>query len=307
MTKTKFWTAHDFEPKQNFRWQVELGIEEHKFYATSATKPNFEIETKKFRNLNIKENYFGNVTWSPIIIEFVDSQHNPVLQLIRTYFDMHGFHLDSSLSEYHGFTRNDLDSYMVLELKALDSRQIEIEHWKLENCVPIKLEMSPFNYKSEDLSTYKLTIEYEWAYNQKFKEPEEEDKKNADDMLASLGTQRESIQTEVPTEKTTQGQALPAQSTPVQQDEKVKDPEKAKLDLLEKYSKKGGKRLRYRSKGPEVIQLQQALGVTPADGIWGKKTSDAIRKYQRKKGIKPLGIFGPKTFKALMEDSVVKK
>ncbi len=56
------------------------------------------------------------------------------------------------------------------------------------------------------------------------------------------------------------------------------------------------------SKGDNVKQLQQILGVTP-DGIFGPKTQQAVINYQSQNGLKPDGIVGPLTTQALNKQS----
>lgn len=56
------------------------------------------------------------------------------------------------------------------------------------------------------------------------------------------------------------------------------------------------------SKGNDVKKIQQHLGLDPADGIFGKKTEDAVKAWQKNNGLTADGIVGPKTL-ALMFDS----
>lgn len=52
------------------------------------------------------------------------------------------------------------------------------------------------------------------------------------------------------------------------------------------------------SKGSDVKRLQEFLHVT-ADGIFGKKTEDALKKYQKDNGLTADGICGAKTWSKL--------
>jgi hypothetical protein len=57
--------------------------------------------------------------------------------------------------------------------------------------------------------------------------------------------------------------------------------------------------LRRGSAGPLVVTLQQALGIEPADGVFGPQTEAAVRRAQRSRGLVPDGIVGPKSWAAL--------
>lgn len=50
------------------------------------------------------------------------------------------------------------------------------------------------------------------------------------------------------------------------------------------------------SAGKWVAHLQAALGLAPADGLFGPTTEALVRRLQRDKGLVPDGIVGPKTW-----------
>jgi peptidoglycan LD-endopeptidase CwlK len=56
--------------------------------------------------------------------------------------------------------------------------------------------------------------------------------------------------------------------------------------------------LKVGSKGKNVQRVQRAVNVKP-DGIYGKDTKEAVRKYQERKGLKVDGIVGEKTWNML--------
>lgn len=53
------------------------------------------------------------------------------------------------------------------------------------------------------------------------------------------------------------------------------------------------------SRGSVVILIQQALHLLP-DGIFGNQTEDAVKEFQKEKGLKPDGIVGPSTMSKLV-------
>ena len=58
--------------------------------------------------------------------------------------------------------------------------------------------------------------------------------------------------------------------------------------------------LKMGSKGKEVIELQERLGLV-ADNIFGKITDEAVREFQKANGLEPDGVVGRTTWKALFE------
>ena len=57
--------------------------------------------------------------------------------------------------------------------------------------------------------------------------------------------------------------------------------------------------LRKGSKGPEVVKMQQALGIT-ADGAFGLGTQIAVKNFQKKNGLTADGIAGPNTLTKIL-------
>lgn len=53
------------------------------------------------------------------------------------------------------------------------------------------------------------------------------------------------------------------------------------------------------SRGQEVKDLQEFLGLSPVDGIFGPATLAAVIKWQASRGLTPDGIVGPKTWDAM--------
>lgn len=59
--------------------------------------------------------------------------------------------------------------------------------------------------------------------------------------------------------------------------------------------------LRRGAKGPEVEEIQRAVGASKVDGTFGPATEAAVRRFQRARGLVGDGIVGPKTWALLAE------
>ena len=56
--------------------------------------------------------------------------------------------------------------------------------------------------------------------------------------------------------------------------------------------------LRRGARGADVARLQRAIGVAPADGVFGPQTDAALRRWQRSHGLAADGVAGPATWAA---------
>ena len=58
--------------------------------------------------------------------------------------------------------------------------------------------------------------------------------------------------------------------------------------------------IRKGSRGPFVVEVQDVLGIDPADGIFGPGTERVVKDWQTKNSLIPDGILGPKSLKVLL-------
>jgi putative chitinase len=59
--------------------------------------------------------------------------------------------------------------------------------------------------------------------------------------------------------------------------------------------------LRRGSRGPGVKMMQEALKISPADGIFGRGTERILKRWQEKRGLEPDGVAGPNTLDKLLD------
>ena len=58
--------------------------------------------------------------------------------------------------------------------------------------------------------------------------------------------------------------------------------------------------IRQGSRGPLVAEVQEKLGINPADGIFGPGTAKIVKNWQSTNALIADGIVGPKTLKKLL-------
>lgn len=64
--------------------------------------------------------------------------------------------------------------------------------------------------------------------------------------------------------------------------------------------------LKVGSKGDKVKRVQEYLGLSPVDGVFGKKTEAAVKQWQRNNGLTDDGIIGPKSFSLMFDEKPTK-
>lgn len=70
--------------------------------------------------------------------------------------------------------------------------------------------------------------------------------------------------------------------------------------LIPAVSSDGLPTIRRGSRGDAVKRMQEILGVSPADGVFGPMSEGAVRRWQRDKGLVADGIIGPKSWVLLI-------
>lgn len=167
-----FWANAKFEPKQNYRWKVEVldGQDRpvfNSFYAKSVQKPNFSIEVQEYNLINRKINHPTNVKWEPIEIVFIDDQKSTVIKYIQKYLNSINYRDTLEKNSIGIDTTSKLDgrnSMKNIIISQLDSEGKQIETWTLINPQIAAFANASLDYSDDALTTYSFTITYDWAY-----------------------------------------------------------------------------------------------------------------------------------------------
>lgn len=186
-----FWTENNFEPKRAFRFKLNLGFGNNEdsipyFYLKSATKPTFEIAHTTHKVAGREFNFPGSISWKDVTLVMVDDVQNTV---IRRFVDIiqnsnypdvlkgagSAFTEDGNLQFISkakatlGLTNSPSNASSVngtsvfFTIDQLNADGNVVESWNLYNPSITKLEQDGLDYGKEDLSTYTLTVKYDWA------------------------------------------------------------------------------------------------------------------------------------------------
>ena len=134
------------DPKRKFRFIVEFqGIQAAQggaqlWYAKTAAKPSFKVETTEHNYLNHKFHYPGAVTWEEVSITLV----NP-----------------SSLSTIS--KAKAVGALGTVTITQLDSNGEPLETWTLWNAFITEVKYGDLEYGSDDIAEMTVGLRYDWA------------------------------------------------------------------------------------------------------------------------------------------------
>ena len=168
-----FWTDKNFEPKRANRFRVSIDGSEY-FYVKDCTKPNLNVAVTKHKFAGRTYNFPGSAEWQSITMTFVDSADNIVVEnLVSIFFGANYGEISNS-----PITSTDDPTFIPknrivegiagagvasMTIQQLNADGAPVETWDLYNPIIEKMELDSLDYGKDDLSTYKLTIQYDWA------------------------------------------------------------------------------------------------------------------------------------------------
>lgn len=163
-----FWTNTGFEPKQDFKWQVTVSTADGdlpSFYAKSVKKPSFTVNMKSYKLVNREIRQPQNLIWEPIEVVFIDTIDSKIIKFIKSYLQKTEYTNITQKSLTNTTTAKDgaVNYLQGVEIRQFDSNGNVVEFWTLFNPQISKFSASDLNYDNDTLSTYILTIDYDWA------------------------------------------------------------------------------------------------------------------------------------------------
>ena len=158
------------DPKRNFRWTVEFqGIQSAQggatlWYAKTAQKPNFSIESAEAKYLNHTFYYPGSVSWQEISVTLTDPVDPDVTATLADIVTQSGYtpptDANSLSTMSKGKSAGALGTVIVTQIDA-DGKPLET--WTLWNAWIKEVKFSDLEYGNDDLSEATVSLKYDWA------------------------------------------------------------------------------------------------------------------------------------------------
>ena len=159
-----FWTESTLSPTRQFRFKVSNGSGGW-WWASSCSKPSYDINTEEYKLINHKYKYPGVLTWNDITLTIVDTGDKTFELYNKLQFTGYqpfgqgiaGDGISKSLSAAN--LRNGSD-FLIDQIDADGSL---VEQWKLVNPFIKSTNFGELDYSSDDLVKLELVISYDYA------------------------------------------------------------------------------------------------------------------------------------------------
>ena len=158
------------DPKRQFRFKVEFtGINAGTggpvmWYAKSATKPSFTVNSSEHVFLNHKFYYPGAVTWNDVSVTLVDPRDPDVAATLSDIVEQSGYKPPSDPYSLGTMSKAKAAGALgYVNVTQIDGDGNEIEKWTLNNAFISDLKYGDLAYGNDDLVELTIQIKYDWA------------------------------------------------------------------------------------------------------------------------------------------------
>ena len=158
------------DPKRQFRFLVEFqGIDAPNggaalWYAKSAQKPSFEINSAEHKYLNHTFYYPGNVSWQTLDVIVVDPVNPDVTATLADIVAQSGYSPPATANDLGSISKaraaGALGTVIITQLDAMGN---PLETWTLWNSYVKSVKFSDLTYGEDGLSDTTITLQYDWA------------------------------------------------------------------------------------------------------------------------------------------------
>jgi len=174
-----FWTENFSgseykDPKRNFRFIVQItGLSSAAgtgatssivWYAKTATKPGYTINSVEHKYLGHTFNYPGSVTWGDVDITVVDPTDPDVAGTLASLVTKGGYVIPANTSVQQTISKaKAVSALQSVIITQIDSNGDPVEKWTLWNAFITDVQHGTLDYGSDELTEYTIKFKYDWA------------------------------------------------------------------------------------------------------------------------------------------------
>ena len=162
-----FWTDRT-NPKRQFNFEVSIADAEGKmknYFAKTASKPSFTVNSAEHNYLNHTFYYPGRVTWNDVSMTFVDpgggdSASATFAQMLKNM----GYNPPSNENDNRTISKSkSVNAMGQVKIRQLDEEGNVLDEWTLINAWVTEVSFGDLDYSSDDLVEVSCTIKYDFA------------------------------------------------------------------------------------------------------------------------------------------------
>jgi len=159
------------DPKRKFRFRVEFGgIQggatggQTLWYAKTATKPSFQINSAEHKYLNHTFYYPGSVTWQEVTVTMVDPTDPDMAATLSAIVEAGGYSPPADSTDFTTMSKSSAAQALgTVIVTQMDAAGNDLEQWTLWNAFITEVKYGDLEYGADDLSELSVTLKYDWA------------------------------------------------------------------------------------------------------------------------------------------------
>jgi hypothetical protein len=159
------------DPKRKFRFRVEFGgIQggatggQTLWYAKTATKPSFQINSAEHKYLNHTFYYPGSVTWQEVTVTMVDPTDPDMAATLSAIVQAGGYSPPANSTDFTTMSKSSAAKALgTVIVTQMDAAGNDLEQWTLWNAFITEVKYGDLEYGADDLTELSVTLKYDWA------------------------------------------------------------------------------------------------------------------------------------------------
>ena len=159
------------DPKRKFRFRVEFGgIQggatggQTLWYAKTATKPSFQINSAEHKYLNHTFYYPGSVTWQEVTVTMVDPTDPDMAATLSAIVEAGGYSPPANSNDFTTMSKSSAAQALgTVIVTQMDAAGNDLEQWTLWNAFITEVKYGDLEYGADDLTELSVTLKYDWA------------------------------------------------------------------------------------------------------------------------------------------------